>query len=403
MSALGEAAVGRSGKAAAFLVNASTNASLVLVSTIVGYLAIEFIFFRVIFPLFDPSPRPPLPETPGVLAQNTKAGYVPHNYVAILGDSMAEGLGDALLVETNNQGRGFHAAHVIRNLTGVDVVTFGRGGSGSAEAFVRQAARILGGSRCAFFPTLDGPRRIFAYFYEGNDIQDNLRFASKVAQRFGSSSGAAIDAYLSDQYANFPKWHCHRYLFDVAGRLGRFFYVYYVTGIDPFFKPVSHGRGIVVGEDTIDPPDVLEGPALEVSDDSIRAGMTVFDRSLSWLRTSFPNVPVTVVHVPAALSIYRLNDTSYRYSIEPRDEGQSGWASAAQIARNSDFLCDEVRAASVRHGVGFLDTRPALRQVAATRLLHGPIDWHHFNRQGYQVLGTVLAGRTDPTLVDSCH
>jgi hypothetical protein len=316
---------------------------------------------------------------------------------------MAEGLGDSLLVAGNNEGRAFHAAPVIYNSTGVDVVTFGRGGSGSAEAFVRQTARILGGSHCAFFPTLKAPRRIFAYFYEGNDIQDNLRFASKVAQRFGSSSGGAIDAYLSDQYADFPKWNCHRYLFDVAGRMGRFFHLYYVARVDPFFKPVSHGRGIVVGEDKIDPPVVMEGPALELSDESIRAGMTVFDRSLAWLRTSFPNVPVTVVHVPAALSIYRLNDTSYRYSIEPRDEGRSGWASAAQIGRNSDFLCDEVRVASLRHGVGFLDTRPVLRQVAATRLLHGPIDWTHFNAQGYQVLGTALAGRNDPTIVDSCH
>src|SRR5262249_21637368 len=83
----------RSSKFKAFL----ANASVALVSTVVSYFIVEAIFFRVYFPVTDSSVRPHLPETPGVLTQTTKAGFVPHDYVAILGDSMAEGLGDALL------------------------------------------------------------------------------------------------------------------------------------------------------------------------------------------------------------------------------------------------------------------------------------------------------------------
>lgn len=399
MSALSDAG-SRGSKFGTFL----ANGCIALVSTILSYLIIEAFLFRVIFPIADSGVRPHLPETPGVLAQNSKAGFVPHDYIAILGDSIAEGLGDALLAAGNNEARAFHAAHVMHDLTGKDVVTFGRGGSSSAEGLVRQPARILAGSQCYIFPTIADPSRIFAYFYEGNDIQDNLAFAKKVAQKFGRSDSRAIDAYLSEVYATFAAWQCHLYLFDIASRMTRFFYKYYYVGADPYrlqYQP--GGSGMLVGEDTIDAPAPLDGPAIEVGDKDLRLGIAVFDRSLSWLKARFPRVPITVVYVPTALSIYHLTSPAYRYSIEPRDDGKSDWATAAQIAGNSDRLCKLVQAASTQNGVDFLDSRPGLREAASKKLLHGPVDWVHFNEQGYRALGGLLAGRVDLTRVDPCN
>jgi hypothetical protein len=316
---------------------------------------------------------------------------------------MAEGPGDALLAAGENEARAIHAAHVVHDLTGKDVVSFGRGGSSSAEGLVRQPARILGGSGCFIFPTIEEPSRIFAYFYEGNDIQDNLGFITKVTRKLGRSDAQAIDSYLSDNYAKFSAWQCHLYLFDIASRMSRFFYKYYYVGVDPYRKQyVPGGSGIQVGEQAVDAPAPLDGPALEVAEADIRSGIMVFDRSLAWLRARFPAVPITVVYVPTALSIYRLTSASYRYSIEPREENRSDWATVEQIARNSDLLCGQVRDATVRHGAGFLDTRPGLREAASQRVLHGPVDWVHFNEQGYRALGGILAGRTDLARVDPC-
>jgi lysophospholipase L1-like esterase len=399
MSALSDAG-GKASKSRTIL----ANWSVALVSTVVSYLIIELFFFRVFFPVADASVRPHLPETPGVLAQSTKSGFVPRNYVAILGDSMAEGLGDALLAAGQNEARAFHATHVIRELTGKDVVSFGRGGSSSAEGLVRQPARILAGSQCLIFPTIEDPSRIIAYFYEGNDIQDNLAFAAKVAQKIGRSDDQAVDRFLSDEYATFASWRCHLYLFDIASRMSRFFYKYYYVGVDPYqhgFAP--GGSGLLVAGRTIDAPAPLDGPAIEISEADIRRGIMVFDRSLTWLKARFPRVPITVAYVPTALSIYHLTGSSYRYSIEPRDDGKSDWTTAAQIARNSELICNLVRDASARLQVGFLDTRPALREAALKELLHGPMDWVHFNAQGYRALGQALAGRIDLAGVDPCH
>jgi hypothetical protein len=308
------------------------------------------------------------------------------------------------LAAGENEGRAFHAAHVVHDLTGRDVITFGRGGSSNAEGFVRQPAHILAGSQCLLFPTISEPSQIFAYFYEGNDLQDNLRFAKKVVQRFGRADDPAVADYLTSNYAAFPAWACHLYLFDVAARMTRFLYQYYYLGVNPLWREAPGGNLLRIGGTVIDGPAPLEGPALELDEQELHSGLTVLDRSLSWLRTRFPRVPTTVVYIPAPLSIYHLAGPTFIYVVEPRDEGKTGRASLAQIATNTDRICNLVRAASEHNGVGFFNTRPALREVAATRLLHGPADWEHFNEQGYRTLGELLARRLDNlTRVDTCN
>src|SRR5260370_24777948 len=105
------------------------NSLLVVVSTIAAYLVVEAIFFRIMLPDFRFGVRPFLPETPGVLVQTSKVDYAPRDYVAIMGDSYAEGVGDEMLEVNGNDAKSFHAAHVIHDLTGRDVVTFGHGGA----------------------------------------------------------------------------------------------------------------------------------------------------------------------------------------------------------------------------------------------------------------------------------
>jgi hypothetical protein len=380
----------------------AANSLIVLISILVTYVIVEAIFFWMLFPVLKPSVRPQVHGTPGVLTQHTIASYEPRRYIAILGDSMAEGLGDTLVEAGYNVERAFHAAHALHQLTGRDVVSFGRGGAGNAESLVRQTAQITVGSRCYFFPTLEDPAQIFAYFYEGNDIQDNLRFAARVTRAFGRADDAAIDAVLIGDYAAFPRWRCHGYFLDIANRMTRLLYRYYRYGSQSTPEPPGPNVLRVAGR-VVNGPAGMEAPALEVDRKDIDTGMKVFERSLRWLRQRFPNVPITVVYIPAALSMYQLDGTTYVFPHEPREAGRSGQTTPAAIARNSNLLCNLVRAVAMNYGAGFLDTRPELRRAAASRVLHGPIDWIHFNRDGYQILGEILAKRMDDTQrVDTC-
>jgi hypothetical protein len=358
------------------------NAILVLTSFVLAYLAVELIFFRLLFGNVQLAARPYLPETAGALVQRTKAGLVPRNYVAILGDSYAEGWGDESLKAGDDFGRWFQAGNVVHELTGRDVVTFGKAGAGSAEAFVMLPSRALAGGRCATFPNLDDPDQVFAYFYEGNDLIDNVNFATRVRDKYGQAGTREIDAYLSDQYAAYPWWKCHTHLADVASRMIKFYYAYYTGQVPPPYTP-----------------QWAQGPSIDLDSKDVENAITVFDRSLAWLRMRLPRASITVVYIPSPLAIYHRLGGAVDYDYSKFTRGYT----AEQVVPRSKQVCELVRAASARAHVGFLDTGPALRAAASIRPIHGPLDWVHFNEQGYRTLGKVLALRLpEPAIVDRC-
>jgi hypothetical protein len=306
-----------------------------------------------------------------------------------------------MLLANGDDARLFHAAHVIHARTGRDVVTFGQGGAGNAEAFVRLPTRAIEGSRCVVFPTIEDPAYIFAYFYEGNDIDENLVLSRKVAAQYGAADAETIDRYLSEQYGRFASWRCHFYLGDNVLRMARFVYEYKVEKTNPFSTSETNRNTFVIAGKETPAPAVL-GPAIAVASEDIRIAIGVLDRSLGWLRRRFARTPIVVIHVPSPLSIYRPAAPTVVYlaiegGYQPRE------SASARVAANSDLLCRLVREVAVRHGTGFLDARPELRAAAAARPIHGPIDWLHFNRAGYQVFGDLLARRLpDATTVDPC-
>ncbi len=378
------------------------NSLTVIVSIVVCYLVLEVVFFRLVLPTWRFNMRPFLPETPGALVQTTKAGYAPRDYVAILGDSYAEGVGDEMLQAAGDDSRLYHAAHVIHAITGRDVVTFGKGGAGSAEAYVRLPTRAIEGSRCLIFPTIEEPSRILAYFYEGNDIDENLGFLRRVTAQYGRDDARAIDAYLSEQYGSYSWWQCHLHFGDNLSRIVKFLREYYLKKTDPFHTADKSENSFVIAEKQVGAPAVL-GPALAVEAERIRAAVDVFDHSLAWLRRRFAGAPITVVYIASPLSTYRLAAPSVAYFAITDGGYQPRTSAAERVAANSLMICNLVREVSMRHGMGFLNSRPTMHAAAAAQPIHGPIDWLHFNHAGYTVFGEMLARRLlDNATVDGC-
>jgi hypothetical protein len=363
------------------------NALLVLGSTLLAYYAIEFAFFRFLLPRASINLMAHLPDTADVLVQNAKSHYVPLDYIALLGDSYAEGVGDWLLQANGDRAKPFHSANVIHDATGRDVASFGREGNSSAQALVRSPARIFAGTRCFIFPRIEPPREMFIYYYEGNDANDNVDDLAEVRKFFGTTDDRSIDAYLQ-RIASVPEWRCHVHLLDTMWRMAAFTYRYRFEGITlPVDRPKENA--LLVAGQTIGAP-ALQGPAPGLDDRQIEDSMRMLARSLSWLKSRFPGVPVTLVFVPSPLSTYRLaKDTAvYQVVYEP---GRP--APVPLLKRHSDLMCNLVHRTSRDWDIGFLDARPALRAAASTRVIHGPRDWYHFNEAGYRVLGDLVVDR----------
>jgi len=374
---------------------ALANALLLFVSIAVTYLVASFVIFRFLEPHLSLNLHPHFPDIAELFAQTSKAGTAPHDYIALLGDSYAEGQGDGLLAAGGEREKFVHSAHVLHRLTRRDVVSLGLGGAGSVQAMVRQPARILLGD-CFLYPHLDSPRQILVYFYEGNDLDENGYIANRVAAA-GPVTRETIARYVADHYGAPPKFRCFTDLGETTFKMAHFL----ITNAESFEtlrKPSPHNQVLSDGAPRAAP--ALQKPPAEMESRALEASLMVFDVSLEWLRGHFA-APVTVVYLPSPAAIYRHAEASVDvYTRWPLDEVQP--IPATEIYAASQRSCEQIRALTLGRGARFIDMRPALRAAAANAVIHGPRDWNHFNVAGYRVLGETLAHKIDETTSTEC-
>src|SRR2546423_7226540 len=220
------------------------NTALVLLSLAVTYVAASFFLFRVLIGDLPINLRPHFPDLAEVFAQTSKAGTVPRDYIALLGDSYAEGQGDGLLDANGDRTKALHSAHVLHRLTGRDVISLGIGGAGSVQAMVRQPTRILRDG-CFLYPRLDAPRQMLVYFYEGNDLDENGYIANMVVQT-GAVTRKNLARYIAEHDAVPPTLRCFTDLAETGLKMAQFL----ATKPDSFEnlrRPSAHNKVLAGG------------------------------------------------------------------------------------------------------------------------------------------------------------
>ncbi|MEZ5888975.1 MAG: SGNH/GDSL hydrolase family protein [Xanthobacteraceae bacterium] len=426
-----------------------TNAALVIAALAVAYLVSEYVFFRHVLPHVTKDLRAYVPDRAEIYLQNAKAGYSPHDYVTLIGDSYAQGAGDWLWSVGYRNDRPYHSANVIRDLSGKDVITLGRGGAGSPEAIVLRVSRVLGEANCYIFPPLEPPRQFFIYFYEGNDIYDNSRAVKSALRAGGANLQAGLDWVLDHDYG--AQGRCYAQLSEMMGAMASFLAVdtmrkvrQYVTqllvktaaaehraapatpsGKSDKSPPAAAPSGandksppaaappnsVLIAGAAVRAPE-LQIPPVNLTDRQLDDGVAVFDRSLAWFRRHFPNTPTTVVYIPSPAASYRHAGASvtakdFTHHFLPDTNGSSATAQGppfpvSQVYASSQRLCEKIRDASLKEGVSFVDLRPAFRQAGARQAIHGPTDWNHPNETGYRLLGAVVTKHLLDHPTDAC-
>jgi hypothetical protein len=336
-----------------------------------------------------------------VLAQSSKRGAVPGpGYVAILGDSFAAGLGDWLLDADPDANPPFHAAHVLHELIGRDVVSFGHSGDGSPNAWVRRPLRtqaFLAGSRFA----LPEPGLYVAYFYEGNDLKDNLREA-------GIGPGGPAESARGDSDA--LARHLARELDRLAGPdrelptlydrliVGRILHQTLLHALHgwprtPARPPLVTGdanRAWVAGRE-VALPQPIQTAGVHLDPEEVEDALLVLEQSLRTLDARTGEVPILLVYVPAALTTYRMVSQEVVVRPRKREPHVVERHPTAAVAARSEEVCGRLRALAGSLGIGFADARHALWPLARVQLVHGSRDFSHFDRDGYTALARAIA------------
>jgi hypothetical protein len=98
-------------------------ALLVTVSVLLTYAIAEVVFFRVALPYLSLSTLPHIPDRAAFFLQGSKRENVPHDYIALVGDSNAQGMGDWLIDNGLDRSKPYHSADILqddRNATNCD-------------------------------------------------------------------------------------------------------------------------------------------------------------------------------------------------------------------------------------------------------------------------------------------
>jgi hypothetical protein len=415
------------------LKNGLTNAALLIVALAITYFVSEYVFFRHVLPHVTKDLRAYVPDRAEIYLQNAKAGYSPHDYITLIGDSYAQGAGDWLWSVGYRNDKPYHSANVIHDLSGKDVITLGRGGAGSPEAIVLRVSRVLGEADCYIFPPLEQPRQFFIYFYEGNDIYDNSRAVRRALRAGEPNLKAGLDWVLEHDYG--AQGRCYAQLSEMMGSMASFLAVdtmrqvrQYVTQLlvktaaaerqaVPKVPSAANDKGapapnrVLIGDGTVTTPE-LQVPPVNLTDRQLDDGVAVFDRSLAWFRRHFPNTPTTVVYIPSPAASYRhagasvsAKDFTHHFLPDTNGNGETAQGPSfpvSQVYASSQRLCEKIRDASLKQGVSFIDLRPAFRQASARQAIHGPTDWNHPNETGYRLLGAVVAKHLNDHPADAC-
>jgi hypothetical protein len=371
------------------------NAALTLGSVGFVYLITELLLFPAFLPVVPLKFQEYLGDL-YTLGQSSKEGVSPKNYIALVGDSYAQGSGDWLITADPDRNGPFHSAHVIHETTGQDVISFGRGGAGSIDGDMILPIRKFRRINSTWLYHLDPPNTLIVYFYEGNDLNNNLGAMNEYI-KFPSidepDRNQALETFINEQYdeaaASTTPLSGNAFALNFFWKLAkeRFRGITQIgssgqsAGLDWVNKVRVAGTVVSI-------PDKLQSPAMELNEDEISITVQVFELALARLHRFFPGARLIVTIIPSPLSSY---DLASKMVVIQNYENRAALYFAAKVEERSNQICELVAAASLRVGAEFVDVRGEIRSLARKELIHGPQDWKHFNKQGYTVLGKTLS------------
>lgn len=367
------------------------NILLALGSVLLTWALVEFIFFKPMLPHLPSHLFNFMPREARVLGQSSKSGLLPaKGYIAIAGDSFAQGKGDWFIENGYNRDSRYHSAHLLQERFGKDVVTFGRSGADNITGFVLEPLQIMNflKRKGLDFPA---PDCLLLYFYEGNDLGDNAYFAYRwINEKCGETGSrdpqcvsGRVDELVNEHASGEARNAGDDLLFGNLVLLSLRDVVYYpltrkIVNEDVLREPGSVNKAFVGGK-VRNLPDLLQSPNVYRPQVDIDDGFEIFEQAVLAAKRHLPDTKLVMVYVPSPLSCYDIRSKEVSVSYE-----RSRNYPADRVGPYSDAMARRVREFSESQGIPFIDTRPALRKAALKDFVHGPRDWDHLNRYGYE-------------------
>jgi len=372
-----------------------SNALLVAFSGLLG-IALLGVFFWVVYSQ-DLFPRA-LVASSGPIQSTFYADTFdrtePLPYTAILGDSYGQGMGDAY---TSNQDE-YSVAHYLNANDGRNYLIFARSGYGSINAASELFRTIHWSRRSPFVPGLKKPEKILFFFYEGNDLNNNLDHLDDRGWRAldPEQLRAAIFSEIKDRTILSPRHRVNAWLpfYTLLSNIDRIVdtlvYQPYKRTKEENANPFPIAAELSEQMQFIAQNYALQSAAGELDEANMKQGIDVFLLALEALQSQVVDIPIKVVYIPSPVTSY---DWGKSVNIETYHSSRKSLRISTQKnARNHAYIKAAIARGTADIGIELIDATPALRTAGRTRLLHGPVDTKHLNKEGYRVLSLVIRG-----------
>jgi hypothetical protein len=121
----------------------------------------------------------------------------------------------------------------------------------------------------------------------------------------------------------------------------------------------------------------------------------VFEQAVLYLKNFFSRSKIRIVYVPSTLESYEI--ASVEVDIQSLENRARRFPSTF-LARRSLALRGLIRSVAQKHNLVFVDSTPFVRNASEQEFVHGPKEWRHFNRRGYEALSraAIYALSTEP-------
>ena len=392
------------------LKNYFINFFLALISLILSLLIINIIILH--FPSQKFFPRSLANSLPNILITFYPDTYKRNNlenYIAILGDSYSQGNGDAYLNGTYNYSIGHHLYKKNKK----NYLIFGRAGFGSISAISNLIKLHKISNLPNFIENLKKPESIIFFFYEGNDLEENI-FEYSSLSRSGENLNdfvlrrinENINLTSNDKFTSFfPLFPITQ---DMYGHLKILFkkLLQSEEGINKKLLIVDRvkklfGFTVILGSEKEDnltfnnsikdnnhykniPP--LQSAAANLTSEEIWISLNIFFTSMQYVKSWSKTDNISIVYIPSPVSCYNWE--------EPIEYERKGFVSIGTISNKkntikSRLIRKEIEQFSKKNNIKFLDMTKYIRNT--NKILHGPLDWRHFNYDGYKIISEYLA------------
>jgi len=377
------------------------NISLFIISTVLFYFILElfFPFFIRYLPL---RLQQYLPQEIRPLAASSKNGLIPQDYILIVGDSYAAGFGDWYLDQNKWENPKYSSAHCINTITDIDVLAIAQNGASSIGGMVVTPLITMSKIKNRF--SINDPTNILIYFYEGNDLSDNISdLKNRPSSHINYINEDRIkkeEFFLHLDYIsslNDFSWIKSRLLFS------RFFkrllisvlkpknvYNYsnnnqFATQIDSNVN-LDHKNIVSINGLYYKLIDKLQSPALSLEKKEVDDGITIFEYCIEYFIKQFPNSKISIVYIPSPLSCYNLlSDVSIQIQSE---KNKKIFYSKEFCLERSDFISNRVDNIAKKYNLNFINPLEYMKSFGS--ILHGPKDKKHFNKKGYELLSEFI-------------